>query len=66
MANIGAAVLVDLAVGLRALVAPDGWLVLAGLLAGQADDVVAAYPGCAEVDRRAEDGWVASVLRAAR
>jgi ribosomal protein L11 methylase PrmA len=47
-------------------VAPGGWLVLAGLLTGQADGVVAAYPGCAEVERRAEDGWVAPVLRADR
>jgi ribosomal protein L11 methyltransferase len=66
MANIGARVLRDLADRLRALVAPGGWLVLAGLLDGQADEVVAAYPGCVEVERRAEDGWVAPVLRAGR
>jgi ribosomal protein L11 methyltransferase len=66
VANIGAAVLGDLATGLRALVAPGGWLVLAGLLVGQADGVVAAYAGCGEVERRAEGGWVAPVLRADR
>ena len=66
VANIGATVLTDLANGLRPLVAPGGWLVLAGLLADQADGVVAAYPGCVEVGRPAEDGWVAPVLRADR
>jgi ribosomal protein L11 methylase PrmA len=47
-------------------VGPGGWLVLAGLLADQADGVVAEYPGCVEVGRPAEDGWVAPVLRADR
>ena len=41
-------------------------LALAGLLAPQADRVVAAYRGCVEVERPIEEGWAAPVLRAAR
>lgn len=63
MANIGARVLREIAPALRAKVAPGGLLVLAGLLVGQADEVLAFYPGCTEVERCSAEGWVAPVLR---
>lgn len=62
VANIGAGVLRDLADVITERVAEDGVLVLAGLLADQADEVVAAYPILQEVARRTEDGWTAVVL----
>ena len=63
VANIGVRVLQDHAADLEARVAPDGLLVLSGLLEGQADATVACYPGCDELERRREDGWAAPVLR---
>lgn len=63
LANIGAAVLRDLASAIAAVVRPGGHLVLAGLLAGRYDDVLAAYPGCELVEVTVEDGWAAPVLR---
>jgi ribosomal protein L11 methyltransferase len=66
VANIGARVLRELADGVQSLVAPGGSLVLAGLLGGQGDEVVAAYAGCVEVERRTRAGWVAPRLRAGR
>jgi ribosomal protein L11 methyltransferase len=63
LANIGAGTLIDLAPGLTARTAPGGHLVLAGLLADRADEVAAAYPDGAVVDRLVEDDWVALVLR---
>jgi ribosomal protein L11 methyltransferase len=64
VANIGAAALVDLAPDVAVRVAAGGWLVLSGLLADQADEVVAAYAaqGLRERDRPEQDGWVAPVL----
>ncbi|MFN8050747.1 MAG: 50S ribosomal protein L11 methyltransferase [Acidimicrobiales bacterium] len=64
VANIGLAVLVDLATVLSALVAPGGMLVLSGLLADQVDPAVAAYPELAETRRTELDGWAAVVLTA--
>jgi ribosomal protein L11 methyltransferase len=63
LANIGVRVLTDLAPELVERVRPGGLLVLAGLLAEQADEVVAACTGCEELRRPADGGWVASVLR---
>lgn len=62
VANIGAAVLGDLADVLVASVRPGGHLVLAGLLAEQADAVVARFSGAVERERRAEAGWMAVAL----
>lgn len=62
VANIGVRVLRELAVPISDRVAPDGTLVLAGLLTEQADDVVAAYPTLREVARTSEEGWTAVVL----
>lgn len=62
LANIGAGVLRELARPITDRVAQGGNLVLAGLLDGQVDDVLAAYPSLAEVARRSEDGWTAVVL----
>jgi len=66
VANIGAQVLRDLATELAGCVRPGGWIVLSGLLAHQADEVVAAFPLFREVERGAEAGWVAPVLRRQR
>lgn len=63
VANLGARALRERAPALRARVATGGLLVLAGLLEGQADEVLAAYPGCTEVERRSAEGWVAPALR---
>ena len=59
LANILASPLKLLAPLLAAHVAPAGWLVLAGILERQADELTAAYApwlGLAVADR--EDGWV--------
>jgi ribosomal protein L11 methyltransferase len=62
LANILASPLKLLAPLLAAHVAPGGWLVLAGILARQADEIVAAYAACtppvALSVADAEDGWV--------
>jgi ribosomal protein L11 methyltransferase len=64
VANIGAATLVDLAAEVAARVAGGGSVVLSGLLADQADEVVAAYVthGLRERSRPGLEGWVAPVL----
>ncbi|MET0665726.1 MAG: 50S ribosomal protein L11 methyltransferase [Acidimicrobiales bacterium] len=62
VANIGQRVLVDLAPSLVARVRPGGFLVLSGLLDEQADVVVSACHGCAELERRRLEGWVAPIL----
>jgi ribosomal protein L11 methyltransferase len=71
LANIEARVLVPLASAIMARTAPGGLLVLSGVLAadivaGQLDEVKAAYAGFAleQVPRKGE--WVAIVLRAPR
>lgn len=63
VANIGLRVLVDLAPALLGRTAPEGLLVLSGLLDEQVPAVVAAYPGTDEVACHREDGWAAPVLR---
>jgi ribosomal protein L11 methyltransferase len=68
VANIEARTLVELAPALVATIAPDGILVLSGILApdvapGQLDEVRAAYPGLKEEEVRRDGEWVAVVLR---
>jgi ribosomal protein L11 methyltransferase len=66
VANILAPVLVRLfEAGLGELVAPDGWLILSGILAEQAEDVVAAaelHGFQLETERKSGD-WIALVVR---
>lgn len=66
VANIGARVLGEMAEPLIERTRPGGWLVLAGLLAGQVDPVVARFvaAGAELVERRDEEGWSAVVLEA--
>ncbi|ROR29593.1 50S ribosomal protein L11 methyltransferase [Inmirania thermothiophila] len=56
LANILANTLVALAPRLTALLAPDGVLVLAGVLEGQAGEVAAAYPAL-RFRRAVREGW---------
>ncbi|MBV6417552.1 MAG: Ribosomal protein L11 methyltransferase [Steroidobacteraceae bacterium] len=64
LANILSGPLVDLASQLTALVRPGGQLVLAGLLATQADEVAAAYDAAFDITRaRVCDGWQLLVAR---
>lgn len=59
LANILATPLKLLAPLLSAHVAPGGWLVMAGILARQADDISAAYaPGLTVQVADQEEGWV--------
>ena len=64
VANIGLAVLVELATVIEGLVGPGGRLVLSGLLDEQVDAAVAAYPSLSERSRSELDGWAAVVLSA--
>lgn len=64
LANIGAAVLRELAPVLAAHVGAAGSLVLSGVLEDQADGVVGCFPGFTELDRLSLDGWAAALLRA--
>ncbi len=64
LANILATPLKLLAPLLAAHVAPGGWLVMAGILERQADDLTAAYAPWLDVrvaDR--EDGWILMCAR---
>lgn len=64
LANILATPLKLLAPLLAAQVAPGGWLVLAGILDRQADEVAAAYaPALALQAADHEDGWVLMVAQ---
>ncbi|QKT03246.1 50S ribosomal protein L11 methyltransferase [Ectothiorhodospiraceae bacterium 2226] len=60
VANILAGPLIALAPRLTALTAPGGSLVLSGILADQARDVLAAYvaAGCDPVSETTREGWV--------
>lgn len=59
LANILANPLRELAPRLTRLLKPDGRLVLSGMLAEQADDVVSAYRGAVDFHtRRERNGWV--------
>ena len=57
LANILANPLRVLAPLLTSLVAPGGWLVLAGLLDRQAEEIAAVYPGIGLRPWRTIDGW---------
>lgn len=63
LANIGAGVLVELAAPLVQRTTVGGHLVLAGLLADRAAEVVGACAGTTVVERSEEDGWASLVLR---
>jgi ribosomal protein L11 methyltransferase len=64
VANLTAAVLAGLASDLVAAVAPQGWLVVTGMLAGQWAHVADRFAVLSVVDRPELDGWTAVVLRA--
>ncbi len=66
LANIEARVLVPMAKELAAHVAPGGLLVLSGILVGQRDEVVAAYPDLALEESPALGEWVMLALRKAK
>ncbi len=64
LANILATPLKLLAPLLASHVAPGGWLVMAGILARQADDITAAYaPGLQVQVADEEEGWVLMCAR---
>jgi len=63
VANILAPVLVDLAGDLRRVLAPDGALVVSGMLADRQDHVMAALAPLHETERRTKEGWIAVTLR---
>lgn len=65
LANIEARVLVPLAPAIAARVAPGGLLLLSGILRGQEDEVLAAYPGFTTLDAPIDGEWVALALRRA-
>ena len=64
LANIQADVLCDLAEAMAAKIAPDGHLVLSGILLEQVDDVLAAYAraGFALARRQDEGEWAGLLL----
>jgi len=64
LANIEARVLIPLAGAIAARVTPGGTLVLSGILVGQEDDVLAAYPALRCEARPTLGEWAALVLRA--
>lgn len=64
LANILAPVLIELAADLRRVLAPDGTLVVSGILAERHDHVLAALEPLRVVAVRERDGWVAVSLRA--
>ncbi len=64
VANIEARVLIPMAPELMKRVAPEGLLVLSGILAPQRDDVRAAYGAFELVEVPAKGEWIAMVLRA--
>jgi ribosomal protein L11 methyltransferase len=67
LANILATPLKLLAPLLAGHVAPGGWLVLAGILERQADELTAAYaPGLRLVVADREDGWILMTAQRAR
>jgi len=62
LANIEARVLIPLAAAIGARVAPDGVLILSGLLAGQEDEVQGHYVGFERLALTREGDWVALTL----
>ena len=63
LANIQASVLVPLAAEIAGRVASGGLLLLSGILVGQQEDVLAAYPGFTSLSTPTEGEWIALVLR---
>ena len=63
VANILAPVLIDLAADLRRVLAPDGLLLISGVLADNHEHVEAALYPLQRVDRLVQDGWAAVSLR---
>lgn len=63
VANIEARVLIPMAPALGARVAPGGLLVLSGVLAGQEDDVRAAYTDFDLLENERQGEWVGISLR---
>jgi ribosomal protein L11 methyltransferase len=62
-ANILSSTLIEMAPRLQHRLAPEGRLILAGILAREADRVIAAYsPTMRCIDRRTDHGWSALVL----
>jgi ribosomal protein L11 methyltransferase len=62
-ANILSSTLIEMAPLLLRRVAPEGRLILAGILAREAESVIAAYrPELRCIDRRTDRGWTALVL----
>jgi ribosomal protein L11 methyltransferase len=58
LANILAGPLVALAPALTALVRPNGWLILSGLLLNQADEIRAAYGEQFDLEPQTREEWV--------
>ena len=63
VANILAPTLLSLADDLQRVLAPDGALVVSGLLADRYDHVLAALAPLRQVEQRTKEGWVALTLR---
>jgi len=62
-ANILSSTLIEMAPRLMHRLAPEGRLILAGILTREAESVIAAYrPAMRCIDRRADRGWTALVL----
>jgi ribosomal protein L11 methyltransferase len=66
LANIEARVLIPMARGLSARLAPGATLVLSGILREQADEVLSAYPHLQHLITSFEGEWVAHVLCASK
>jgi ribosomal protein L11 methyltransferase len=64
LANIQASVLVPLAAPIAACVEASGLLLLSGILIGQEQDVLAAYPSFELLEAPKEGEWIALILKA--
>lgn len=66
LANILTNPLIEMAASLASRVKPGGKLVLSGILAEQAEQVMAAYAGCLQIEEAVErEGWMRLVFSAA-
>ena len=63
LANLTGGMLTSSGPAIAALVLPGGQVVLSGFDQTEVDGVVAAFPGFSEVERLAEDNWLALRLR---
>ncbi len=62
-ANILSSTLIELAPKMKRLLAPNGRLILGGILAGEADEVLSHYcPALRRLDSRNDRNWVTMVL----